>query len=115
MARLGVEPGWSHSLLARGSLTQPDELAYYVVFAPANTSLAELVRVAGARWTIEEGFEFAKDALGLDQYEVRHWAGWYLHTTLVLLAQVCLMAVRQHAQAEEKNGSGYRPDTLLIA
>lgn len=115
LARLGVEPGWTHSLLVRRSITQPDDLAYYVVFAPTQTSLPQLVRVAGARWTIEEGLEFTKDDLGLDHYEVRHWAGWYRHITLVLLAQVYLIAVQQQAQAEEKNGPSTRPDPLLAA
>lgn len=115
LARLGVEPGWAHWLLVRRHLNQPDDLAYYVVFAPAETSLSQLVRVAGARWTIEEGLEFTKDDLGLDHYEVRHWAGWYRHVTLVLLAQVYLIAVRQQAQAAEKNGSDMRPDPLFTA
>lgn len=115
LARLGVEPGWAHWLLVRRHLNQPDDLAYYVVFAPAETSLSQLVRVAGARWPIEEGLEFTKDDLGLDHYEVRHWAGWYRHVTLVLLAQVYLIAVRQQAQAAEKNGSDMRPDPLFTA
>jgi len=115
LARLGVEPGWTHSLLVRRSITQPDDLAFYVVFAPTQTLLPQLVRVAGARWTIEEGLEFTKDDLGLDHYEVRHWAGWYRHITLVLLAQVYLIAVQQQAQAEEKNGPSTRPDPLLSA
>jgi SRSO17 transposase len=29
--------------------------------------------VAGTRWAVEEGFERAKDLVGLDQYEVRRW------------------------------------------
>ena len=115
LARLGVEPGWAHWLLVRRHLTKLDDLAYYVVFAPAATLLSQLVRVAGARWTIEEGFEFTKDDLGLDHYEVRHWAGWYRHITLVLLAQVYLMAVRQQAQAEEKKRPGTRPAPLFTA
>ena len=36
-----------------------------------------LVRVAGIRWAIEECFEEAKGQVGLDQYEVRRWEGWY--------------------------------------
>jgi hypothetical protein len=36
-------------LLARRSLNDPSELAYYVCFAPADTPLATLVRVAGRR------------------------------------------------------------------
>ena len=54
------EPGKGHWLLARRSLAKPGELAYYVCFGPAETALAELVRVAGTRWAIEECFEEAK-------------------------------------------------------
>ena len=65
------EPGKGHWLLARRSVANPEELAYYVCYGPAGTALAELVRVAGRRWTIEECFEEAKGQVGLDQYEVR--------------------------------------------
>ena len=43
----------------------------------------DLVRVAGTRWAIEECFEEAKGQVGLDQYEVRKWEGWYRHITPV--------------------------------
>jgi SRSO17 transposase len=55
----------------RRSPRGPGELAYYVCFGPEDTSLEELVRVAGMRWTIEEGSKEAKGEVGLDQYEVR--------------------------------------------
>ena len=77
------EPGKGYWLLARRSIAQPEELAWYVCFGPAETSLEELVRVAGIRWTIEECFEEAKGQVGLDQYEVRKWEGWYRHITPV--------------------------------
>src|SRR5947209_10722593 len=48
------EPGRGHWLLARRSITDPDEIAYYLCYGPADTELTELVRVAGARWAIEE-------------------------------------------------------------
>ena len=54
------EPGKGYWLLVRRSIAQPEELAYYVCFGPANTTLEDLVRVAGTRWTIEECFEEAK-------------------------------------------------------
>ena len=77
------EPGQGYWLLARRRLAQPEELAYYVCFGPADTTLEDLVRVAGTRWTIEECFEEAKGPVGLDQYEVRKWEGWYRHITPV--------------------------------
>jgi SRSO17 transposase len=58
-----------------------------------------MVRVAGARWAIEESFQIAKDDLGLDQYEVRSWQGWHRHVTLVMLVQAYLTALRAQAQA----------------
>ena len=69
------EPGKGYWLLARRSIAQPGELAYFVCFGPAGTALEELVRVAGTRWAIEECFEEAKGQVGLDQYEVRRWDG----------------------------------------
>ncbi len=75
-------------------LADPTDLAYYVVFGPAQTTLQELAHVAGRRWAIEEGIEEAKGEAGLDEYEVRHWAGWYRHITLSLLAYAFLVATR---------------------
>jgi transposase len=78
--------GWGRWLLARRSLSDPAEVAYYRVFAPAGTPLAEAARAAGSRWTIEEGFEQAKGEIGLDQYEVRRRDAWHRHVTFALLA-----------------------------
>jgi len=97
-------PGWAHWLLVRRSLDDPADLAYYVVFAPAGTTLTTLVRVAGTRWAIEEGFEIAKGEVGLDHYEVRRWDGWYRHSTLALLAQAFLTVVRARMAEVEKGG-----------
>ena len=69
------EPGKGYWLLVRRSIAKPGELAYYVCFGPESTTLEELVRVAGTRWTIEECFEEAKGEVGLDQYEVPEM-GW---------------------------------------
>src|SRR6266852_2564962 len=81
-----------HSLLIRRSLTDPNEKAYYFVFAPKGTTLPEMVAAIGARWHIEEDFENAKD-LGLDHYEVRCFIGWYRHITLVLVALAFLTGI----------------------
>jgi SRSO17 transposase len=95
-------PGTAHWLLARRSLSDPTEHAYYRVFGPADTPVATMVRVAGMRWAIETSFEDAKGAVGLDHYEVRTWTAWYRHVTLALLAHAYLEVTRLHANAEEK-------------
>ncbi len=97
-------PGKGYWLLARRSIAKPDELAYYVCFGPAETTLVDLVRVAGTRWAIEECFETAKGQVGLDQYEVRRWVGWYRHITLVLLAHAFLAVTRCQAAASNLAG-----------
>ncbi|MFE7112627.1 IS701 family transposase [Streptomyces sp. NPDC057575] len=86
--------------LARRSISKPDEIAYYLAYAPLETTVQELVRVAGTRWAIEECFQTAKNECGLDQYEVRRYVGWYRHVTLAMLAHAFL-AVTAH-QAGEK-------------
>jgi SRSO17 transposase len=98
-----AEPDKGYWLLVRRSIAKLDELAYYVCFGPAEATLEELVRVAGMRWTIEESFEEAKGEVGLDQYEVRRWVGWYRHITLALLAHAFLATTRAHT-GEEMGG-----------
>ena len=94
------EPGKGYWLLARRSIAKPEELAYYVCYGPAGTTLEGLARVAGTRWAIEECFEAAKGQVGLDQYEVRRWDGWYRHITLVMLAHAYLAVIRHQASAQ---------------
>jgi SRSO17 transposase len=78
--------------LARRSISKPDEIAYYLAYAPLQATVHELVRVAGARWAIEECFQAAKNECNLDQYEVRRYVGWYRHITLAMLAHAFLAA-----------------------
>jgi SRSO17 transposase len=91
-------------LLFRRSLRVPQELAYYVVSAPQQTPRAEMGRVAGTRWAIEESFQTAKGEVGLDHYEVRKWAGWYRHVTLALLAHAYLTVTRVRAGVQAESG-----------
>jgi SRSO17 transposase len=87
-------------LLARRSISDPGEIAYYLAYAPHATGTAELARIAGMRWAIEECFQAAKNETGLDEYEVRRYPGWYRHITLAMLAHAFLAALA--AQAAEK-------------
>lgn len=84
-----------HWLVIRSCIDDRHEKTYYLVFAPFTTSLQEMVTVIGARWHIEEDLEATKD-LGLDQYEVRSFIGWYRHITLVMLAYAFLVGILVH-------------------
>jgi SRSO17 transposase len=93
--------GWQRWLLVRQSLdegTKPAERAYVLVFAPVGTSLEEMVEAFGARWTVEQCFEEGKGEVGLDEYEVRSWHGWYRHVTLSMLAMAFLAALRANGE-----------------
>lgn len=79
----------------------PPELKIYLSNAPADTPLAELVRVSGLRWPIESCFEESKGELGLDHYELRFWRGWHHHMTLVILAHHFLVRLQQRLGPRE--------------
>ncbi len=101
-----VQPGWVEWWVARRSLSDPTELAYYLACAPAATTLQRLVEVAGTRWAVEESLETAKGEVGLDQYEVRKWTGWYRHITLALLAHAFLTVTRAQAVGNDGQKGG---------
>ncbi|MDQ3493725.1 MAG: IS701 family transposase [Chloroflexota bacterium] len=95
---------WPRWVLVRRSVTDPTDIAYYLVFGPTATTLAQAAQVAGQRWMIEAGFERAKGEVGLDQYEVRRWDGWYRHITLCLLAHAFLEVTRAAEDGETAKG-----------
>src|SRR5215470_2552321 len=100
--RAGQKRGRGHWLLARRSISDPEEIAYYACYGPRRSSTADLAWIAGSRWHIEECFQQAKNEAGLDHYQVRTWRAWYPHITLSMLALAWLAASRAQA---EKGGS----------
>jgi SRSO17 transposase len=48
--------GWKRGLLIRRQIARPDEFTFYLTLSPEGSTLADLVRVAGTRWTIEACF-----------------------------------------------------------
>ena len=96
-------------LLIRRSVSDPTEVAYFACGGPPGTTVADLVRVAGTRWAIEECFELAKGDCGLDEYEVRSWIGWRRHVTLSLFALAVVAVIRSRLvkpQQRKKGGRG---------
>jgi SRSO17 transposase len=95
-------PGPDAWLMARRSLSDPSDIAYYLSNAPADTPLLKLAQVASTRYTVEQCIEEAKGEVGLDEYEVRYWHSWHRHITLSMMAHTWLASVRY--QATEKKG-----------
>jgi SRSO17 transposase len=91
VAHAGAVDG-RHFLVIRRCLDDPNELAYYLVWAPPDTPLPTMVQAIGARWHIEEDLHTCK-GLGLDQSEVRSFVGWSRHVTLVMLAAAFLLSI----------------------
>ncbi len=98
----GFDPGWARWVLARRSIPidpgEESQLAYYVCAGPTDTSLEQLVAVAGGRWRIEECFQAAKNEAGLASYQVRDYTAWYRHITLAMLAHAYLSVTRATAE-----------------
>jgi SRSO17 transposase len=98
------DPSRERWLLARRSIADPEDLAYFVAFAPAGLRLVDLARAAGRRWLVEECFEAAKQEVGLADYEVRSWRGWHRHVTLAMLALAFLAGLRAALNAAKGGG-----------
>ena len=73
-----------------------------------SSTLADLVAVAGRRWTVEESFQTSKGLTGLDQHQVRTWTSWHRWSILVLLAHAFL-AVQTATQRDTEH-----PNPTLI-
>jgi SRSO17 transposase len=97
-----VDGAFERWVLIRRNRRDPQERAYYLVFAPLGSGLAELAGAAGLRWTVEECFQRAKEELGLDHCEARSWHGWHRHMTLCMVALAFL--ARLSAQLRQAAG-----------
>ena len=98
---------WTRGLLIRRNITDGD-LAFFATWCPAGTPVAVLVNVEGRRWAIEDGFETAKNELGLDHNETPSWHGWHRHVSLVMLAFAMLAAIRTKANTSAPPKSSLR-------
>ncbi|WP_374273689.1 IS701 family transposase [Actinoplanes sp. M2I2] len=97
-----------HSLLIRRNHTT-GELAFYRCWTPRPATLAQLVRVAGVRWIVEESFQAGKGQVGLDQHQVRRWTSWHRFTTLALAALAVLAICAADARSADRHA---QPDMI---
>jgi len=103
-----TEGDGSHWLLIRRRISD-GELAFYRAHAPGPVPLAQLVKVAGSRWKIEDGFAAGKELAALDEHQVRSWTYWHRWTILALLACAFLSVL-----AATQPGRHDRHDEQLI-
>jgi SRSO17 transposase len=76
-----------HCLLIRRHL-KTCELAFHYCYVPEGQplTLTRLIRAAGLRWPVEQGFRAGKDSFGLDESQVRLYTAIARHTVLVMAA-----------------------------
>ena len=84
-------------LLFRQSPDNPGEVFCFACGVHPGTTINDLVKVAGARWAMEDLFKLAKSDCGLDEFEVRSWIGCPRHITLSLWAMATLAVIRGQA------------------
>jgi SRSO17 transposase len=108
------QPGKELWLIHRRNL-DGSEPRYCFSNASKETPRKTLSRVAASRWPIETEFETGKSDVGLDEYEVRGWAGWHHHITMCFLASAFLLSLQQewgkkdapdHAAPSVSGGAG---------
>jgi SRSO17 transposase len=87
-------PGHTRWLLARRSVSDPTDIAYYLSNAAQTVTLPTLAREASKRFAVEQCFEEAKDDVGLDESQVRRWHSWHRHVTLTMMAHAWLAVTR---------------------
>ena len=100
-------PGRGHWLLARRSLKDPDDIAYYACYGPRRSRLVDLAWTAGSRWHIEECFQQAKNEAGLDHYQVRSWRAWHAQHLSTLAAWIAARASRTRTGFCDPGMNGY--------
>ncbi|MCZ0999408.1 IS701 family transposase [Streptomyces mirabilis] len=94
-SRCGLAPGRPPALGHRPPQRPPSRGDLLLIaYCPADTTLDELIQIAGSRWAVEECFQTAKQECGLDDYQVRRYPGWHRHMTLAMAAHACLTVLR---------------------
>ena len=85
-----------HVLLIRRLLSRPDNLTFYLCWAPQDrpATMRFFITIAGRRWPAKETFKTGKDVLGWDQSQARTWDATCRHTALAALAQLRDTAIR---------------------
>jgi SRSO17 transposase len=107
-----IQLGEHEQMLARRSISDPTDLAFYRCYATRPVSLPELVRVAGSRWSVEEVFQATKNEVGLDHYQVRKHTAWYRHITLAMVAHAHLAFLAAGPPADTGDKPGEEHDGL---
>jgi SRSO17 transposase len=99
-------------LVIKRSLAEEPSYQYFVSNAPSGTRLSDFAWLTGVSWSIDRCFREAKSKLGMDQYEVRKYAGWHHHMLACMLAHFFLWHINIKFGRKSSVHYGVRaPDT----
>jgi hypothetical protein len=87
--------------MIRRSVSDPEEVAFYLSNAGEKAVCSKLAKVAATRFNIEMCFKLGKGETGLDHYEVRHYHSWYRHITLSMMALAWLVVTKHRLMQAE--------------
>ncbi len=87
-------PGKTVWLVIKRTVGNNPQYSYYICNASVDVPLSLFVWLSGVRWAIEQCFEETKSGLGMDQYQVRKYAGWYHHMLICMLGHFFLWHIK---------------------
>jgi SRSO17 transposase len=87
-------PDKSVWLIIKRSMEETPQYSFFISNAPVSSRLKLFVWLSGVRWAIEQCFAETKKELGLDQYEVRKYMGWYHHILMTMLSHFFLWHIK---------------------
>ena|SRR5690554_2645632 len=108
----GVEPeAHKRALVITKTMGKRGKLKYsFSNGALTNFTLCEYAGFQAQRYWIERMFDDAKNELGMSNYQVRKWAAWHHHISLVMQASLSLLKekIKANAGKEQEKKSRYR-------
>jgi SRSO17 transposase len=88
-------PSQAHHLLVVRDVQAPENVKFFLCYAPVNTSVKILLKVAFSRWRVERCFEDDKKYVGMDHFEGRRYLGLLRHLIISAVSLLFLARVRQ--------------------
>lgn len=93
-----------HRLLIRRNVAT-GELAYYVTYVPAGTTLRTLVYITQQQAQAEHCLQQARERVNMGYYRGLKWTGWYKHITLAMWALIYFTVMQPDFDAGEASYS----------
>jgi SRSO17 transposase len=114
-------PTWPHWLVVARNVENPEEIKYFIGYAPAGTPLEVLLHVGFSRWRVERCFEDEKSELGMSHFEVRNYQSLQRHLIVTSITHLFLAEVRKELRGEKSGPDGlpsadgqFRADPLAV-